>query len=182
MDRQTLILQHLTGQDQMFGFLLDVLDAARPQFTPHRDKSKSLLADAQVVLVYLPPVALAHILHLVQVFWTDEGLGGSVAARILFDVIHPLVLVERGGSARGNVAFEEGRIAIVPFGALAGSIVLSKCLMTQQETDGEREENPEGSHYPAVLEWNRDFKEQTLHFTACFCLTWYVTGEVKQQE
>lgn len=152
MDRQTLILQHLTSQDQMFGFLLDALDAARPRFTPHRDKSKRLLADAQVVLVCLPPIALAHILHLVQVFWTDEGLGGSVTARMLFDVIHPLVLVERGGSARGNVAFEECGIAIIPFGALAGSIILSKCLMTQQETDGKREKSLEGSHYPAVLE------------------------------
>ena len=46
MHRQALIAQLLTGQDQMFGFLSDTLDPARPLYTPHRDKSERLQADA----------------------------------------------------------------------------------------------------------------------------------------
>lgn len=150
MDWQALIAQHFTGQDQIFGIILNAPDAARPHYTPHRDKSERLLADAQVLLVYLPPFVRTHILHPVQVFWTEKGLGGSVTAPVIPDVILPFVLVERSGSTSTNVAFDEGVEAVVPFGELAGSIVFGKGLMTQQETDGKRE-SPESSHYPAVL-------------------------------
>lgn len=152
MDWQALVVQHFTGQDQMFGFLLDALDSARPRFAPHRDKREILLADAQVLLVDLPPVFRAHVLHPVQVFWMEEGLGGSVTAPVFPDVCLPFILVERRGSTRANVAFDEGAEAVVPFGDLAGSFVVSKRLMAQQETDGESKKIPESSHYPAVLE------------------------------
>lgn len=152
MDWQAVIVQHFTGQDQMFVFLLDAPDAARPRFTPHCDKSERLLADAQVLLVCLPPLVGAHIPHPVQVFWIEEGLCGSATASFILDVVLPFDLVERSGSARGNVALDESVVALVPFGELAGSIILSKRLMTQQETDGEREQSPESSHYPELLQ------------------------------
>lgn len=166
MDWQALILQHLTGQDQMFGFLSDAPDAARPRLTPHRDKSERLLTDAQVLLKGLPPFVRAHILHHVQVFLFEEGLRGSVTAPVIPDVLLPFVLVQRRGGARANVAFDEGVVTVVPFGELAGSIIFSQRLITQQEADAKSEKSPENSHYPAVLESNKDCKEQTLHLTA----------------
>lgn len=123
MDWQALIAQHFAGQDQMFGFLFDAPDPARPRFAPHRDKGEKLLADAQVLLVDLPPVFRAHGLHLVQVFWMEEGLGRPVTATVIPDVLLPVVLVERRGSTRANVALDEGVVAFVPCGQLAGSIV-----------------------------------------------------------
>lgn len=123
MDWQALIAQNLTSQDQMFGFLSDAPDAARPHFTPHSDKREKLPADAQVLLVDLPPFVRAHFLHPVQVFWVEEGLRGSVTVPMVLDVLLPFILIKRRGSAWGNVAFDEGVVAIIPFGALAGSIV-----------------------------------------------------------
>lgn len=137
MDRQALVSQHLTGQDQMFGFLSDAPDAARPRLTPHRDKGERFPADAQVLLVLLPPFVGAHFPHPLQVFLGEEGLGGSVTASSP-DVFLPFVLVQRMGCARGNVALEESVVAVVPFGELAGSVVFGKCLMSKQEKDGKR--------------------------------------------
>lgn len=68
------------------------------------------------------------------------------------DELLPVVLVEGVGSAGGKVPLEEGVVAVVPLGELAGSVVFSKGLMTQQEADGKREDNSESSHCPAVLE------------------------------
>lgn len=55
VDRQTLIVHHFTGQDQMFGFIVDPPNPTGPRDTPHGDKGESLVADAQVILVYFPP-------------------------------------------------------------------------------------------------------------------------------
>lgn len=151
MDRQALVAQLLTGQDQMFGFLSDALDPASPRYTSHRDKSEGLPADAQVFLVHHPPLVRAHGLHPVKVALVQKGLGGSVTAPVVLDVRLPQVLVQSIWSTGANVAFDEGVVAVVPFGALAGSVVFSKRLMSQQETDGQSDKSPEGSHYPAVL-------------------------------
>lgn len=151
MDWQTLIVQNLTGQDQMFGVLSDASDTACPRLTPDSDKRERLSADAQVLLEGFPPFVRAHIFHPVQVFGTQEGLSRSVTATVIPDVRLPLIVVERSGYAGANVAFDKGAEAVVPFGGLAGSVILSRCLMTQQETDGKSEKSPEASHYPAIL-------------------------------
>lgn len=151
MDRHTLIVHNLTGQDQMFGFLFDAPDAARPRLTPDSDKRERLAADTQVLLECFPPLVCAHSFHSVLVFGTEEGLSRSVTAAVIPDVRLPLVLVERSGHARANVPFDKGVEGTVPFGGLAGSVVLGRCLMTQQETDGKSEKSPETSHYPAIL-------------------------------
>lgn len=152
MDWQAVTAQHLAGQDQMFGFLSHALDAARPRLAPHRDKSEGLLADAQVLLVHLPSRGGAHVPHLFQVFWFEEGLCGSATACLILYEGLPFVLVERSWCARENVALEESVVAIVPSGALAGSFVSGRRLMAQQQTDGKNEKTPEGSHYPQVLQ------------------------------
>lgn len=151
MDRQALIAQLITGQDQMFAFLSDALDAACPRFAPHCDKVETLPADTHVLLVRDSPLGCAHSHHPVQVARVQEGLGGSGTVAVILDEIHPLVLVQSSRSTRGNVALLEVVEGVVPFGELAGSVVYGKGLMNQQETDGEKGENPEGSHYPAVL-------------------------------
>lgn len=86
MHGHTLVLQNLTGQDQVFGFLADVPDAAGSGFTPHRDESERLPADAQVLLVGAAARAGAHSLDPVQLFGVEEGLRGSVAAPVVPDV------------------------------------------------------------------------------------------------
>lgn len=90
---------------------------------------------------------------------------GSATASFILDVALPFHLVERSGSARGNVALDESVVALVPSGELAGSIVFSKRLMTQQETRGKSEKSLESSHYPEVLQGKKDFKELALHST-----------------
>lgn len=152
MDWQTLIVELLTGQDQVFGFLSDALDPTCSLITPHRYKSERPLTDAQVVLVHLSPLVSADGLHPVQFACVEEGLGGSVTAAVILDVVVPFILVQRIRSTRANVAFDKGAEAVIPFRELAGSVVSGKCLMTKQKTDSQSEENPESSHYPAVLE------------------------------
>ncbi|KAF3839709.1 hypothetical protein F7725_018426 [Dissostichus mawsoni] len=159
VDRQALIAQLITGQDQMFGFLFDAPDAARPRFAPHGDKAETLPADAHVFLVRCSPLDV-HSHHPVQVARLQEGLGGSGTVAVILDEIHPLVLVQSSRSIRGNVALLEVVEGVVPFGELAGSVVYGKGLMNQQETNGEKGENPEGSHYPAVLEGNKILQSQ----------------------
>lgn len=165
MDRQALIViaQLLTGQDQMFSFLPDAPDPARPRLAPHRDKSERLPAHAQVVLVRHPAFVGAHGHHPVRVAGGEEGLSGSVTAAGVLDVVLPLVLVQSVRITRANVAFDEVFEAGVPSGALAGSVGFGKRLMTQQETDGKTEKHPESSHYPAVLESNKHYKVITLY-------------------
>lgn len=97
----------------MFGLLADALDAARSGLAPYRHESELLLADAQVLLVGLPPLAGAHLLHSVQVFWVEEGLRGSAAAGFTLDVVLPVLPVERGGGSGGQVALHEGFVALV---------------------------------------------------------------------
>lgn len=70
VDGQALILltgQHFTGQDQMFGFFLHALYPTASLFTPHSNKRERLLADAEVVVEDLPPLACAHIPDSLQV-------------------------------------------------------------------------------------------------------------------
>lgn len=134
----------------MFVFLSDALYAARPRLTPHGDKSERLPADAQVLLVRLPPLAAAHLPHLVQVFWTEEGLRGSATASFGLDEVLPLGLVKRIGGAGGNVVLDKSVVALVPIGGLAGSVISGKCLMSQQEADGKNEKSLERSHHPEV--------------------------------
>ena len=170
MHRQTLILQLFTGQNQMFTFLNDAPDAAGAWLAPHCNKIERLVADAQVLLVRLPACLRAHGLHPVQLFRLKERLRGSVTAAVVLDVSLPLVLVESFGQPAANVPLDEGVEGIVPLGRLAGSVIFGRRLMPQQEEDGEREKNPESSHYPADLGRNTDCKVTTagtkkLYFT-----------------
>lgn len=113
MDRQAVVSQHLAGQDQVLGLLSDALDAARPGLAPYRHERELLLADAQVLLVRLPPLAGAHLLHSVQVFRVEEGLRGPAAASFTLDVVLPVLPVERGRGSGGQVALQEGFVAPV---------------------------------------------------------------------
>lgn len=113
MDRQAVVSQHLAGQDQVLGLLSDALDAAGSRFAPHRHKGERLVADAQVVLVRLPPLAGAHLPHPVQVAWVEEGLRGSAAAGFVLDVVLPLLPVQRGRRPGRQVALQEGFVALV---------------------------------------------------------------------
>lgn len=130
MDRQALVAQLLTGQDQMFGFPADALDAARPLLAPHRDEGEGLPADAQVVLVHHPPLVGAHGLHSGLAAFGQERLCGSATPPVVLDVNLPLVVVQRRWGTRAQVASEERVEAVVPLGELAGSVILSRCLMT----------------------------------------------------
>lgn len=171
MHGQALIFQHFTGQDQMFIFRNHALDPTGPRFTPHCDKAKRLLADAQVLMVHPTPRLGAHSLHPFQFWWVKERLCGPATAAVILDVLLPFVVVQRSGQSRANVPFDEVAVAVVPFGPLAGSAVLSECLMPQQQADGKSEKTPESSHYPADLGWNKDFKvitawTKTLYYCA----------------
>lgn len=135
----------------MLGFLPDAPDAAGSRLTPHRDEGEGLAADAQVLPVRRPAPAGAHVPHPVQVLGAQEGLGGPAAARLAPDELLPFVLVERKGRPGGDVALDEGVVAVVPFGALAGSLVFSEGMAAQQEANGEREESPVGGHHTAGL-------------------------------
>lgn len=165
MDGQAVSAQHLTGQDQMFVLLQHAPDATRARFTPHCDESERLPADAQVLLVGLPPFLAAHLHHPLQVFWIEEGLRGSAAARFTLDVVLPFALVERSGCARGKVALDKGVKALFPCRVLAGSLISSIRWMTQQETGGQSEKSSESSHDPEVLHGDHKFKELALHLT-----------------
>lgn len=135
----------------MFGLLSDASDPAGSRFTPHRDKGEGHLTDAQVLLEHPPSPAGAHRLHPFQIVRVDEGLRGSVTASVVPDVGLPLVLGQRVGRARADVAFEEGPEAVVPFGRLAGSLIFRLDFMTQQDTKSQRQKQSGSSHYPAVL-------------------------------
>lgn len=163
MDGQAVIAQHLTGQDQMLVLLLHAPDATCARFTPHCDESERLPADAQVLLVGLPPFPAAHLPHPLQVFWIEEGLCGSAAAGFTLDVVLPFTLVERSGRARGNVALDEGVVALFPCRVLAGSLISSIRWMTQQETGGQSEKSSASGHDPEVLCGDNTFKELALH-------------------
>lgn len=152
MNRKAVVAQPFTGQDQMLGFLPDASNTARSRLTPHRDKSERLPTDAQVVLVPLPAFVGAHRVHPLQVLGIEEGLRGSATAGFVHDVVLPLGLVERSGSAGGNVPLDEGVVAFGRSGALAGSIVLGQSLMSQQEADGKSEKGSESSHVPGFLQ------------------------------
>lgn len=176
MDRQALVAQPLAGQDQMFGFLPHAPDPARARRAPHRDEGEGLAADAQVLLVHGAALVGAHRLHPGQVARPQEGLRGSVTAPVELDVILPLVLVQRLGSAGADVAFDERVEAVVPSGELARGVVLSRRGTSHEETGGEGEQSPEGSHHAAGL---RDKQCDTsplspiqLSFTSyLFCFT-----------
>lgn len=145
--RQTLVVQNLAGQDQVFGFVLDAPDAAGSLLAPDGGEGEGLPADAQVVLEHLPSAAGAHGLDPAQILWMQEGLRGPVAAAVVLDVGPPLVHVVAGRRLRADVAPDEGVEAVVPPGALARGVVFGRRLVVEQEEDGE--ENPESSHRPA---------------------------------
>lgn len=113
MDRQTLVVHHLTGQDQMFSFLTDAPDPAGPRLTPHCDETEGLIADAHVVLVHLPTFVGADCVYPVQFVWMEEGLSGSPAAPVVPDVLLPFVLIERVRSPRADVALGKGIVAVI---------------------------------------------------------------------
>lgn len=115
MDGQTLVFQHLTGQDQMFSFPTDAPDPTGPQITPHCDESEGLIADAQVILVHLPTFVGADCLNLFQFVWMEEGLCGSVTVPVVLDVRLPFILIERVRSPRADVALDKGVEAVIPF-------------------------------------------------------------------
>lgn len=83
VDRQAVVAQHLTGQDQVLGFLSHALNAARPHLTPHGDKGERLATDAKVVLEPLAALLAANLLHPVQVLGVEKGLRGPSAARLV---------------------------------------------------------------------------------------------------
>lgn len=155
MDWEALVIQDLTGQDQVFGFLSDAPDAAGPRFAPHGDEGERLVADAQVFLVDLPSSAGTHGLHLVQVARMEEGLRGSVTAPVGPDVLLPFILIGSGRGSRADVAGRELVEAVVPLGKLARSIILGKCAVSHQETQEDRENSPKSSHDPrsTILDW-----------------------------
>lgn len=152
MNWQAVVAQHFTAQDQMLGFLPDASNAARSRLTPHCDESERLPTDAQVVLVPLPAFVGAHLVHPRQVLRIEEGLRGSATAGFVHDVVLPLGPVERSGSAGWNVPLEEGLVAPVRSGALAGSIVHGQSLMSQQEADGKSEKASKSSHVLGFLQ------------------------------
>lgn len=149
MDRHALVFQHLTGQDHMFALPDDVPDPAGALVAPHRDEGERLLADAQVLLEGLAACAGAHGPDPVQVFWVQEGLGGSLAAAVLLDVVPPLVLIQRGGQPRADVAPDESIVAVVPFGSLAGSVVVRARPMSRQDAGGHQQRQARGGHSPS---------------------------------
>lgn len=149
--RDTLIVQHLAGQDQVLVLALDAPDATRPRLASHRHKREALLADAQVLLVCLTPFGGANGFDPLQVIRAEEGLCGSVAAAVVADVFLPLVLVQGVGCAVPDVPLQERPEAVVPLGKLARSLVFGTSLLPEQETHGQREINPESSHSAAVL-------------------------------
>lgn len=152
MDWQAVLSQHLTGQDQVLGLLSDALDAARSGLAPYRHKSELLLADAQVLLVRLPPLAGAHLPHSVLVFGIEEGLRGSAAAGFTLDVVLPVLPVERGRGSGGQVALQEGFVALVGASALAGGLVSDEGVRAQQQAEGQGEEKARHRHSPPALQ------------------------------
>lgn len=156
MDRQAVVSQHLAGQDQVLGLLSDALDAAGSGLAPYRHEGELLLADAQVLLVRLPPLAGAHLPHSVQVFWVEEGLCGSAAASFTLDVVLPVLPVQRGGGSGGQVALQEGFVALVRASALAGGLVPDEGVGTQQQAQGKSEEQARGRHSPPALQGRRE--------------------------
>lgn len=131
--RDALVVQHITGQDQVLLLVRNAPDAARPGLAPHRHKREGLLADAQVLLVRLASFVGAHGLDPLQVVRAEEGLCGSVTAAVVPDVFLPLILVAGPGRAIADVAFEERPIAVVPLGKLARSLVFGTSLLPEQE-------------------------------------------------
>lgn len=155
MDREALVVQDLTGQDQVFGFRSDAPDAAGPGFAPHGDKGERLVADAQVVLVDLTSPVGAHGYHLLQVARMEEGLRGSVTAPVGPNVLLPLILIDSGRGSLADVPIREPFEAVVPLGKLARSVILGKCVVSHQETQDDMENSPESSHDPrsTILDW-----------------------------
>lgn len=136
--RDALVVQHLTGEDQMFLLGCDAPNAARVWLAPHRYKCEGLLADAQVLLVHFASSVGAHGLDPLQVIWVEEGLCRPVTATVVPDVFLPLVLVRRPRRAISDVALQERPVAIVPLGKLAGSLVFGTNLLPEQETHNQR--------------------------------------------
>lgn len=152
MDRQAVWSQHLAGQDQVLGLLPDALDAAGPGLAADRHEGELALADAQVLLVRLPPLAGAHLPHAVQVCGAEEGLRGSAAAGFALDVVLPVLPVQRGGGSGGQVALQEGLVALAGAGGLARGLVPDEGVTTQQQAEGKSEEEPGRRHSPAALQ------------------------------
>lgn len=123
----------------MFGLLPDALDAAGSGLAADRHEGELLLADAQVLLVRLPPLAGAHLPHSVQVFGVDEGLRGSATAGFTLDVVLPVLRVRRGRGSGGQVALQEGLVALVGASGLAGRLVSDEGVRTQQQAEGKSE-------------------------------------------
>ena len=154
MDGQTLVVDHLAGQDQVFVLPLDAAYATGVELAAHRDEGEGLAADAQVVLeVPAAPVA-AHRLHLLQLPGVQEGLRGPVAAQVL-DVRLPLVLVHAAGGSLGEVALDEGAEGVVRPGGLAWLVVLSQGVVAQPETQQGQGDESLG-HYAGYLERERE--------------------------
>lgn len=155
VDREALVVQDLTGQDQVFGFLSDAPDAAGPWFAPHGDEGERLVADAHVLLVELSSSVGTHCLHLLQVTRMEEGLRGSVTAPVGPDVLLPFILIDSGWGSRADVTVHELVEAVVPLGKLARSIIFGKCVVSHQETQDDRENSPQSSHDPrsTILDW-----------------------------
>jgi len=152
VDGQTLVVQHIAGQDQVFGLPLDAADAAGVGLAAHGGEGEGLHADAQVLLELPAALVAAHRLHLLQLAGVQEGLRGAVATQF-GDVRLPLVLVQAFGGVRADVATEEGAEGVVPPGGLARQVVLSQGVMAQPETQqGQRDEALAPGHYSAYLE------------------------------
>lgn len=150
VDRHALILQHFTGEDQVFRFLRDRFNSTGSLNAPDRDERERLLTDAHVLLQHLPSSAGAHGPHPLQVLRVEEGLRGSVTAPQALDVLLPLVMVQGVGRPRGKVASEEHFEAVVPFRGHARSLIFSRCLLSQQETDDKRKKRSGRRHFSEI--------------------------------
>lgn len=102
--RDALVVQDLTGQDQVLDLGRDAPYAAGPGLTPHRDEPEGLLANAQVLFISLTAFGRAHGLDPAQVVRAQKGLRGPVTAPVVPYVLLPLVLVQGRGHALADVA------------------------------------------------------------------------------
>ena len=151
VDGQTMVLQRLTGQDQVLALPHDGADPTGFGLAAHSDEGEALAADAQVLFELLAAPVAAHCLHPLQVAGVQEGLGWPVAA-LGGDVLLPGVLVVAAGCSRWDVAAKEGVVGIVPPGALAGGVVLGQGDVTQPETQqGQGEEALVSGHHPGHM-------------------------------
>lgn len=127
----------------MFLLAADALDATGTRLHPHRGEGERLGADAHVLLVGPATAAGTDGVHFILLAGLDEGLGRPGAVSVRAQVRLPgLFVVQRSGSARRQVAAEEVVVAVVPFGAHAGEVVVGVglTLVGHGQEDGEGEE------------------------------------------